>query len=279
MKNTLFLCPVCGLSLSMEKNRYVCPKNHSFDLASSGYVNLLLSEKSSRKAHGDNKEMIRARHAFLESGYYELLRETLCKKMQELLPVHACLLDAGCGEGYYTQKMREYMPESDLYGIDISKEALKLAGKRKLFLNLATASVYKLPFGEKSMDAVISVFSPFSKQEFFRVLKENGKIFQVIPTARHLWELKSAIYEQPYENQVAPYEIECFDFLEKISIQSRILLTKREDIENLFQMTPYFYRTSVEDHEKIRSLSCLETEIGFEILIYQKSSNSTKILN
>ena len=62
-------CPVCAGALAKRAGAYVCPKNHSFDIAKSGYVNLLLN--SSQGHHGDDKLMVRARRDFLDKGYYD----------------------------------------------------------------------------------------------------------------------------------------------------------------------------------------------------------------
>ena len=61
-------CPVCAGALEKRAGAYLCPKNHSFDIAKSGYVNLLLN--SSQGHHGDDKLMVRARRDFLDKGYY-----------------------------------------------------------------------------------------------------------------------------------------------------------------------------------------------------------------
>ena len=62
-------CPVCAGALEKRAGAYLCPKNHSFDIAKSGYVNLLLN--SSQGHHGDDKLMVRARRDFLDKGYYD----------------------------------------------------------------------------------------------------------------------------------------------------------------------------------------------------------------
>ena len=49
----------------------VCPMGHSFDVAKSGYVNLLLSQQTGQKHHGDDKRMVKARSTFLGKGYVD----------------------------------------------------------------------------------------------------------------------------------------------------------------------------------------------------------------
>ena len=65
-----FICPVCKNELSEEEKLYRCENGHCFDKSKFGYVNLLQSQKSSAKRHGDDRLMVRARRDFLDSGYY-----------------------------------------------------------------------------------------------------------------------------------------------------------------------------------------------------------------
>jgi 23S rRNA (guanine745-N1)-methyltransferase len=75
--DNLLRCPVCGEMLIKEAREYHCPKGHRFDRAKQGYVNLLRSQRSSKRNHGDDRDMIVARREFLEKGYYLPLRELL----------------------------------------------------------------------------------------------------------------------------------------------------------------------------------------------------------
>lgn len=267
---TRFTCPICGQKISFEpsERRYTCGDMHSFDCARSGYVNLLMSKKGGD--HGDNREMTLARKKFLDGGYYEPLRLALCDEIGAEFFDNAAILDAGCGEGYYTEGIMQTLPCADVYGIDISKSALSLIGQREHRPISAVASVYHLPFDAEEFDAIVSVFSPFAKEEFMRVLKPHGMIFSVIPSRRHLFGLKSAIYDTPYENEIAPYEINGFDFIRKREISYTLVLDSSEKINALFKMTPYCYRTSSTGRERVAALDRLETEIEFEILMYKK---------
>lgn len=268
---TRFTCPICGYKLFFESSerRYICNGMHSFDCARSGYVNLLISQKGGD--HGDNREMMLARKNFLDGGYYEPLRLALCDEIGAEIADNAAILDAGCGEGYYTEAIMKTLPHADVYGIDISKSALSLIRQREHRPTSAVASVYHLPFGAEEFDAVVSVFSPFAKEEFLRVLKPHGMIFSVIPSRRHLFGLKSAIYDTPYENEIAAYEIDGFEFIRKREISSILTLDSNEKIDALFKMTPYCYRTSSVGRERVAALDRLETEIGFEILMHKKN--------
>jgi 23S rRNA (guanine745-N1)-methyltransferase len=50
----------------------------------------------------------------------------------------------------------------------------------------------------------------------------------------------------------------------------RIEVEGREQIEALFSMTPYYWRTSEADRTKLKILDRLETEVDFDIFLYRK---------
>ena len=91
-----------------------------------------------------------------------------------------------------------------------------------------------------------------------------------IPAARHLWELKSAVYDTPYENEVKDYALEGFTFVKKYTTKREIYLDNPVDIANLFTMTPYAYRTSAAEREHLAALETLITLASFEVLVYIK---------
>ena len=135
----MFRCPVCHQPLTKEEGRFVCENRHSFDRAgksSGGYVNLLLANKKSSKDPGDNALMIAGRTAFLSAGYYQPLSDSLNQTVLSVLDQGKCaqVLDAGCGEGYYAQRLAQAAQEQgramDFYGIDLSKYGVKASAKR-----------------------------------------------------------------------------------------------------------------------------------------------------
>ena len=82
--------------------------------------------------------------------------------------------------------------------------------------------------------------------------------------------LKKAVYDNPYKNQTEDYNIEGFDFVESVKISRKIFIDNNEDIRKLFAMTPYYYKTGTEGHERVNALSELETQADFELIIYRK---------
>lgn len=270
-----FLCPTCGARLQKQEKLYRCGNGHCIDRAKSGYVNLLMANEKHSPMPGDNKLMVDARRSFLEKGYYRPLLDELCGLVQSRLPERGGLiLDAGCGEGYYTaglaQAVASSHPEAGIMGIDISKLAVDKAAKRCKTVDFAVASVFRLPVESASCDMALNLFAPFYQPELQRVLKSAGVFVMVIPGERHLWELKQAIYERPYLNEVKDFYIEGFQLLEHRHLEREITLTEQADIAHLFQMTPYYYKTAQQDYERLFALNSLTTRIEFELLVYRQ---------
>ncbi len=267
---TILRCPVCGDTLTRTDRAYVCAARHSFDIARQGYVNLLLGKGAS---HGDNAMMLEARRAFLEAGHYRILAEALAEAIKRYAS-DGVLLDVGCGECYYTAYAADALRqkgEADVYAFDVSKDALRIGNRRACGATLFVASAYSMPVATASVDTLMLFFSPFCREEISRVLKKGGVFLMAIPGKEHLWGLKSAIYETPYKNAPHDPELEGFTLLEDIRLSGDLRLTDSRDITALFSMTPYYYNTSPQDKEKVSSLSTLDTQIEFHLLVYQKN--------
>lgn len=259
--STLFTCPVCKSILTENEKSFTCPNNHNFDKAKQGYVNLLNSSKQGN--HGDDKLMVKARQSFLEKGYYSPMRD----KVNEIIGKNNLLLDAGCGEGYYTSLFAE---NNTVYGIDVSKEALKVASRKCKESLFAVGSIYELPLCDSSFDVVVNIFAPDSNSEFLRVLKEKGRLIMVTPMENHLMELKCKIYDTPYKNAYVDPERKGFTIKSQNEVKYEIDLKCNEDITSLFAMTPYYYNTSPGDKRKLENIDRLSTRVEFLITEYEK---------
>ena len=269
-----FRCPVCTQVLSLQEKTYRCINNHCFDKAKQGYVNLLQSQKSSKKRHGDDTLMVKARQDFLEKGYYKNLCDELVKAVDKTAVRDTVLVDLGCGECWYTVQIYESLMKNGknpaVFGIDISKQAVIAGAKRCKELKLAVASTADIPLPDGSCDIVLCVFAPYAEGEVLRVLKKGGVFIKAFPLENHLMGLKKAIYDKPYKNEVNEATPEGFERIGFTETYNTISLETNEDIINLFKMTPYYYKTGRTDQMKLEQLSFLETETEFGIVTYKK---------
>ncbi|MBO4219448.1 MAG: methyltransferase domain-containing protein [Clostridia bacterium] len=272
MIQDVIICPKCGSAFSRNgSNSLVCRSGHCYDIASSGYVNFA---ESTLSGSGDSKEMIRARHSFLAAGYYLQAADAICSAVSDLKP--RTLVDAGCGEGYYTMLLSASLEtaKTDVMGFDLSKEAIKTAskcasraaGKSSRFF---VASIFELPVASSSVDVVTDIFAPCAGNEFYRIIRDGGWLVVAVAGKRHLFGLKSVLYSEPYENEIRRDVIPGFR-LENVSSVDYSITVAKEHIASLFMMTPYYFRTSIPDSEKLYRLESLETEVCFDILTYQR---------
>lgn len=271
-------CPVCGQTLQRADKTLRCAAGHCYDLARQGYVNLLRSKQSKSKRHGDDKRMVHARTAFLNLGYYDILRDAVAEAACRCTRGDADVLDVGCGEGYYTAAVLQALAQQggrvSVCGMDISRDALMEAHRREPRLQLAVASVNHLPVADASCNLLLNLFAPHDAAEFARVLRPGGALLRAIPLERHLWELKQAVYDVPYENKPADPALPGFTLVQQQTLRTRITLTTPDAVQNLFLMTPYYYKTSARDQEKLQKLDHLETEIAFGLLEYRKKETT-----
>lgn len=266
-------CPVCGEKLKLDERSYQCVNSHNFDRSAKGYVNLLLSNKKNSKDPGDNKMMVDSRNRFLSGGYYSGLSNEINRIVCEEAGNGVKIVDAGCGEGYYLDRLQrsvsEKKVESQLTGIDISKEAIKTACRRNQNIAFVIASSFDIPVLTASADILLQLFSPCCDSEFSRVLNDRGILLSVIPGKNHLYGLKKVLYANPYLNDEEEYPLVSFEQVRQTRVQYDITV-EGENIRNLLSMTPYFWRTSEQDIARLDKIDILKTPVEFIITVYRK---------
>lgn len=272
---SFFICPICKKRFNRQNHSLVCPDGHCFDIARQGYVNLLRSRGAARR-HGDDKMMVAARTAFLNAGYYNPLRDAVTELAARHAKDGCVILDAGCGEGFYTSFLRTSLENAGIsvsvYGIDVSRDALIACAARDRGIGLAAASISDIPAEDGSVDILFNLFAPYNAAEFARVLKPGGTLIRVFPGERHLWELKAAVYATPYENVIDTLELAGFSLLSRSDLHFPLTLAGEEQIEALFKMTPYYYKTSREGQARLAALQKLHTNAEFIVAEYRKEA-------
>ena len=132
------------------------------------------------------------------------------------------------------------------------------------------ANLKAIPVPDASVAVATHLFAPFNSKEFARILRPNGTLFSVIPGARHLFGLKQALYDTPYVNDEKLPTCEELELVTTTKVAADITLASNADIEAVFQMTPYYYRTSARDKARLEDFETLDTPIEFVIAEYRK---------
>jgi 23S rRNA (guanine745-N1)-methyltransferase len=188
----MLLCTVrdCGMPLAREERRLVCPRGHSFDIARSGYINLLQPQDRRSKQPGDTVAAVRARRRLHDQG----VTQPLLGGIAELAGAGSgdVVLDAGCGDGFYLGSLARDIG-FDAHGIDISTPAVDAAARRYPDCEWIAANADRfVPYADRSFSLVLSITARMNAVEFRRVLRDDGRLLVVIPAPDDLIELRGA---------------------------------------------------------------------------------------
>ena len=269
----IFCCPACGSALEREDRALRCANGHSYDIARQGYVHLLPVKQMHAKIPGDTKQMVDARRVFLSGGYYDAFRDKLAELTDKYLPENGVILDAGCGEGWYDRCIARQFEEAgrplELAGFDIAKPAVRLAAKALPSARYAVASSFHQPVRTGWADVLLNCFSPFAQEEFLRVLRPGGRLIYAVPGAEHLFQMKAVLYEKPYKNPVQEVAYPGFRAIGEREVQGTITVP-HDQLEALFAMTPYYWKTPRDGAARLAALPELTTDIAFRFLVFEK---------
>jgi 23S rRNA (guanine745-N1)-methyltransferase len=188
------------------------------------------------------------------------------------------ILDLGCGEGYYLISLKNYLDDKKIkanyYGMDVSKDAVKYAGKSNKECIWVVGNNFNIQVPDKSVDCILSVFSPIDINECNRVLKDDGIFVRILPRTEHLIELRNIIYSEVHLNEkVYTASAEENDYIEEENVTFNIQLNK-EEILSLLKMTPHYWKSTPENKEKLENYESLNITIDMRIGIFQKKINN-----
>lgn len=278
MKNILF-CPHCKSELNQIGNTFKCVNNHSYDISKKGFVNLLLANQHHSDNSGDEKGMILSRVRFLNTGKYDLLRDLITETIKSNLNSSKdnVVCDLGCGEGYYTTYFHNKLKDEfnlSTYGVDLSKQAINECTIRQRQMKLEDikfiiGNLNYLPIQNESVDLIVNSFAKIDENEFLRILRKNGIFLRILPGTKHLLGLKEVLYENVRLNEDKETYIEGFELIDIKKSEENILLNNQE-INDLFTMTPYYYKSPKDTSESLMKKEELNTIISFKILVYRK---------
>jgi 23S rRNA (guanine745-N1)-methyltransferase len=176
------------MALLREQRRLVCARGHCFDIARSGYINLLQPQDRRSKQPGDTAAAVAARRRLHDRGITRLLLDAIA----ELMAASAddIVLDAGCGDGFYLGTLAG-QTGLEAHGVDLSTKAVDAAARRYPGCEWIVANADRfLPYSNGSFSIVLSITGRMNAGEFRRVLRDNGRLLVGVPAADDLIELR-----------------------------------------------------------------------------------------
>ena len=234
----LLRCPICGGDFALEGGSLICAKRHCYDVARQGHVNLAPAAKDSFYT----KALFESRAKVFEADVFAPVVQAISEAVdRHVRGERSVLLDAGCGEGYYTKAV---CPAREMVriGFDLSKEAVRLAARGEKTASFFVGDLAHIPMKDHSADVLLDVFTPANYAEFARVLKPGGVLVKLAPRSGYLKELREAaiglLRNAEYDGgQVERYAAERMDILEKREITYSLPVTQ-ELVAHLARMTP-----------------------------------------
>jgi 23S rRNA (guanine745-N1)-methyltransferase len=186
------LCTVrdCHEPLARNERGLACTRGHSFDIARSGYVNLLQPNDKRSKQPGDTAAAVAARRRLHDRG----ITAPLLQAIGALAGIDRgdVVLDVGCGDGFYLGSIA-LKTGCDAHGIDISVPAVDAAARRYPECEWVVGNADRfLPYADKTFSRVMSITARMNVSELRRVLRDDGRLLIAIPAPDDLVELRGA---------------------------------------------------------------------------------------
>jgi 23S rRNA (guanine745-N1)-methyltransferase len=220
--------------LAREERRVLCPLGHSFDVARSGYINLLQPQDRRSKKPGDSAAAIQGRRSLHARG----VTRPLLDQIGEMISATPddIVVDAGCGDGFYLGSLA-CQTGFRAHGVDISVPAVDGAARRYPQCEWIVANADRfVPYADRSFTTVLSITARMNAGEFRRVLRDDGRLLVALPAPDDLIELRGA-----GRNRV-PRTVETFARDFKLVEQRRITATADLDAAAVQDVLHSIYR-------------------------------------
>ena len=259
----------CGLPLVRHEQAFVCASGHSFDLARSGYVNLLQPQDRRSTAAGDSKLAVHARAALERSGVGLAIIEAVITEALALgLRENAVVVDLGSGTGKMLGQLSTRLSVTAI-GIDLSAAAAELASRRFPALTWIVANAdRRLPLQDASVDVVLSIHGRRNPRECARVLTTNGLLWVALPAPDDVIELRALVQghgaeRERVETMLGEHQRH-FELVERLLIRQQIAL-EREALLNLLRSTYRGARFKLSD--RVETIAQMDVTLSSELCI------------
>src|SRR5579863_6115188 len=232
----ILLCPVrnCRLPWTRNHRRLICERGHSFDIARSGYINLLQPQDRRSNQPGDSVAAVAARRRLHDLGVSVPLLQAIVEILHPA--TNDVVLDAGCGDGFYLGSLASDTGFS-AHGVDISVPAIEAAARRYPDCEWVVANADRfIPYADRSFSIVMSITARMNASEFRRVLRDDGRLLVAVPAPEDLIELRGAGRDR------VPGTVESFAPSFTLASQRRATTTADLDAEAVNDVLHSIYR-------------------------------------
>ncbi len=274
MPVSVLACSVrdCGQPLTRRDRALVCPAGHSFDIARSGYINLLQPQDRRSLSAGDSKAAVDARAALDQTGVGRGIIDAVIHTITALpLTAEAVVVDLGSGTGEMLGGLAKARP-IDGIGIDLSVPAVELSARRYPSLTWLVANAdRRLPLLDGSVDVVLSIHGRRNPSECARVLEARGVLIVVLPAADDLIELRAVVQGEAVERDrvdaMLAEHAESFEVAERLPIREQLTL-ERDALLNLLRGTYRGARFKMS--ERVEAMERMDVTLSSEMCVLRR---------
>jgi 23S rRNA (guanine745-N1)-methyltransferase len=183
----------CGLLLQRHDRHFVCGRAHSYDIARSGYVNLLQPQDRRSRAAGDAADAVAARARLLAAGIGRGALDAMTARVAGVLEPASVVADLGAGSGELLREIHTAVPCLCI-GIDLSIAAAGHAARAYPELTWVVANADRgVPLLDGCVDLVLSLNGRRNPQGCARALARRGHLVIAVPGAADLRELRTEV--------------------------------------------------------------------------------------
>jgi 23S rRNA (guanine745-N1)-methyltransferase len=262
----------CHQPLTRRGAAYACDRGHSFDIARSGYLNLLQPHDRRSRAPGDAAAALDARARLLAAGIGATILTGIVKCAVAALDAapDAVLLDLGCGTGEALERMTVAAGARGV-GLDISVDAIDRAARRTPALTWVVANAdRRLPILDASVGLVLSLNARRNPPECARVLLPGSRFVVAVPAPDDLIELRALVQGRGATRERADAVVEehapLFDLIARDRLAERHTL-EGPALRDLLAGTYRGARRSQQGHE---GLDPLEVTLATDVLMFKR---------
>lgn len=257
------------MPLTRKAASFSCSRGHSYDIARSGYVNLLQPQDRKSKNPGDTAEAVAARRRFFEAGHVQPLVDAIVRALP--LREGEAILDAGCGEGHHLGAFRRaYGVEA--WGVDISVPAIELAAKTYRDCSWIVANADRvLPFTDGAFAAITSITARMNAEEFHRLLAPEGLLLVALPGPDDLLELRQAVLGEGLERDRTERTIAEFTPLFRLENRDTIRHATTLDRAAMADVMSSSYRgLRTRERENLEQLDSMPVTLSRDLLRFSR---------
>lgn len=261
----------CHGRLTRRDTTWACEHNHSFDIARSGYINLLQPQDRRSRDAGDTRAAVEARARLRAAGVGRVGDDRIVALASSCVADQAVVVELGSGSGETLAAVAR-LRRLVTVGIDLSIAAVEHAARRDPAVTWVVANAdRRVPLLDGRVDLVISQHGRRNPLDCARVVRAGGHLLVSVPAADDLVELREAVLGEatmrPRAAMVISDHSELFELVSHEEVRERQRLD-RAALLDLLQGTYRGARTRAAT--RLATLTELDVTVASDVCLFRR---------